>query len=108
MTFWTEIDEQLDTIANDKPDTFDGVRAILLDPAYVEIQKDIHLNGPRAFGPDAAFFAGSGGDRSLWAALWKAGWAEIWGEASYYHVAQHPITGEKLTYIEGDVMRGER
>jgi hypothetical protein len=99
--FWASIDLALDTIETEKPDTFDGVKAIL------DANGDPNKTGWADHGANRAFFAGSGGDRSLWAALWKAGWAEIWGEANYYYVAQHPISGEKLTYIEGDVMRGD-
>lgn len=40
MTFWTEIDAQLDRIEAEKPDTFDALRAILLDPNAHEIAAD--------------------------------------------------------------------
>jgi hypothetical protein len=107
VTFWQQIDAQLDRIETEKPDTFDGVRAILLDTQYAAVVDDVNLNGVRTFGPDAAFFAGSGGDRSLWGALHTAGWARVWSGASYYYMVQHPITAETLTYCEGDVLRGD-
>lgn len=59
------------------------------------------------FTADQAFFAGSGGDRSLSLALSRAGWLATWAEASYYWIITHRTTGEVLTYIEGDVLRGD-
>lgn len=107
-TFWQQIGHQLDRIATEAPDTFDKVRAILLDPAYDQIVKDVNRNFRITFGPDAAFFAGSGGDRTLFHALYRAGWSVITMEASYYYVMRHETTGEALTYIEGDVVRGDQ
>lgn len=97
--FWAAIDAILDQIETDKPNTFNGVRDILDHPvqrAYAGSYTD-----------DASFFGGSGGDRSLFSALRVAGWRITWSEASYYYVAEHPTTGEILTYIEGDVYRGD-
>lgn len=107
MTFWTEINAQLDRIEAEKPDTFNGVRRVLLDPECGEVTRDVNLNGARSFGPNKAFFAGSGGDRSLLSALQVAGWQVIWAEAHYYYVVRHVGTGETLTYCEGDVLRGD-
>jgi hypothetical protein len=93
---WQSINRALDRIETEKPTTFDAVKAILdagTDPK------------PNA---DAAFFGGSGGDRDLWESLYAAGWRETWEEASYYYVMQHRTTGETLTYIEGDVERGDQ
>ncbi|WP_269089270.1 hypothetical protein [Mycobacterium avium] len=39
-------------------------------------------------------------------ALREAGWAIVWAEAVYYFVAKDPA-GDLLTYIEGDVYRGD-
>ena len=102
MNFWNSIDKALDTIAETKPDTFDGVRDILHeygDPEYPQPCTYDKRDGQ-------AFFAGSGGDKPLRASLNVAGWRTVWSEASYYYVMIHPATGEFLTYIEGDVMRG--
>lgn len=54
-----------------------------------------------------AFFPGSGGDRQLNEALRHAGWEIVWAKAPYYYVARDP-SGQLLTYIEGDVYRGDR
>lgn len=94
-TFWTQIHTDLDRIEQEKPDTYDAVKKILKDQADPYI-----TDAP-------AFFAGSGGDRSLFSALSVAGWHLAWIEASYYYVVTHPETGETLTYCEGDVYPGD-
>jgi hypothetical protein len=93
--FWTAVDDVLDRIASEKPNTFDGVKAIL----------DTH---EAKAGPDEAFFAGSGGDRTLYGSLHAAGWETTWFEAGYYYGARHPATGDELSYVEGDVLRGNQ
>lgn len=102
MDYWTSIDKALDTIAETKPDTFDGVRDILHQYGDPEHPQPCTINKR----PGQAFFAGSGGDKPLRVPLNVAGWRTVWSEASYYYVMIHPATGEFLTYIEGDVMRG--
>ena len=94
-SFWQTITNTLTTITNDKPNTFDKVKAIL-------------DNGtdPKTDCKDTAFFGGSGGDDQLEEALYRAGWDMLWIEASYYYIMQHDVTGETLTYIEGDLYRG--
>jgi hypothetical protein len=52
------------------------------------------------------FFAGSGGDDSVWSALTDAGWTQVWAEAAYYYVMKAP-DGSMITYVEGDVYRGD-
>lgn len=52
-------------------------------------------------------FEGSGGDRTVWDSLRKAGWVQIWAAASYYYAMRAP-DGSVITYIEGDVYRGDR
>lgn len=104
--FWPQIDHQLQRIRTEKPGTFDGVRAVLLDPAYGDVATEVHRNGPRSFDTDSAFFAGSGGDPQLSDALEQASWQRVNFTASYHYVMSHPATGEVLTYIEGDVLRG--
>lgn len=54
-----------------------------------------------------AFFAGSGGDDSLESALDDAGWTHTWRVAHYYWSMQTP-DGSEITYIEGDIYRGNR
>lgn len=53
-----------------------------------------------------AFFAGSGGDGTVMEALTDAGWRVTWAEASYYYVMTAP-DGSSITYIEGDIERGD-
>ena len=86
--FWSKINAQLDAIGATKPDTAAGV---------IDIIGRSHGHG---------FFAGSGGDRTLWDALVTAGWSITWMEASYHWGAEHPVTGAQLTYVEGDVYDG--
>ncbi|MFJ4174028.1 hypothetical protein [Microbacterium sp. NPDC089696] len=88
--FWELIDQQLDEIGAGV-ETFDGVRLVL----------------GRGQGPDATFFAGSGGDRTLAEELRRSGWEHVWGDRIFY-VMRHPVSGEVLTYIEGDVVRGDQ
>jgi len=95
-SFWTNINNALDTIKSTKPETVDAVCAIL--DASGTIDKGVSAG--------LSFFAGSGGDRSLAASLRVAGWVTIWDEASYYYIMEHDVTGETLTYIEGDLYRG--
>ena len=92
--FWDNVDDALDTLERDKPDTAGGVISLLNE--YFE----------KSAGD--AFFAGSGGDRQLLESLEVAGWEVYWSEASYYYVARHATTWEVLTYIEGDVYKGAR
>lgn len=87
--FWAAVGAQLDLIETERPHTFAAVATIL------------------GSSEDHAFFAGSGGDRTLFASLRIAGWALVWAEASYHYVAQHIISGEFLTYVEGDVYPGD-
>lgn len=134
MTFWTEINAQLDRIETEKPDTYNAVARILapiidqgaiygagshdLTPWVSRIDSTDRRAEPDAwpesilthgvdYRPRRAFFAGGGGDRSLWSALSVAGWHRVWSGASYCYVARHDATGETLTYIEGDVLRGD-
>jgi hypothetical protein len=53
------------------------------------------------------FFAGSGGDDSVWEALSEAGWQIIWSRADYYFVAKAP-DGSTITYVEGDIYLGDK
>lgn len=105
--FWGQILHQLKRIETEKPDTFDAVRAILLDSVYTAVTQDINRNWVRVFDADHAFFAGSGGDDTLLDALWEAGWQLAWHEASYHFAMTHPRNGESLVYIEGDLKRDD-
>lgn len=92
IDFWKIIDSQLDAIEREQTNTFAGIVAIM----------------PSTGSAAPAFFGGSGGDRSLFSALAKAGWVMTWAEADYHYTARHPETGETITYQEGDIYPGDR
>jgi hypothetical protein len=52
------------------------------------------------------FFAGSGGDGSLYDELFEAGWVPVWWEASYYWCLRAP-DGSTIKYVEGDLYPNE-
>jgi hypothetical protein len=54
-----------------------------------------------------AFFAGSGGDTQVIDCLREAGWDTVHVKADYYWVMRAP-DGSLLTYVEGDVYRGDQ
>ncbi|MEU3862823.1 hypothetical protein AB0F03_36955 [Streptomyces sp. NPDC028722] len=58
-------------------------------------------------GPNRGFFAGSGGDETVSDALHTAGWELVWAESSIYYTMRAP-DGSMITYIEGDIHRGDR
>lgn len=106
--FWGQVEHQLARITAEKPDTFAALREVLLDSAYGAIVQENNRNGVRSFDTNSAFFAGSGGDATLAAALQSAGWELLRHEAPYYYVRQNTRTGEVLTYTEGDVVAGNQ
>lgn len=89
--FWKNVDECLDALEGASTAT-----------AVIETL-NAHFEDKSA---GDAFFGGSGGDRQLWDSLGRAGWKKTWSRAPYYYVAENP-SGELLTYIEGDVYRGD-
>lgn len=91
--FWQGIDAQLDRIISEKPQTFKALNEI--------------IPGAPSLSAAPAFFAGSGGDRTVMSALGRAGWKLGSMEASYYYTMVSP-TGEKITYIEGDIYPGDK
>lgn len=96
--FWTVIEAQLIELRTAK--TADDVVRIL------SLERNPH--GPGVAAGDAdGFFAGGGGDGSVWAALADAGWSTVWRKASYYWAMQAP-NGDLITYVEGDIYRGDR
>lgn len=88
-SFWEVIAEQLQQLRTAK--TADDVLRIL-------------ANGQ---GLDRGFFAGSGGDETVSGALHTAGWELVWAESSIYYTMRAP-DGSMITYIEGDILRGDR
>lgn len=90
-SFWRNVDNCLDKV--EKAVTVDGVMRILnhhFEPSSAE-----------------AFIGGSGGDRQVIDALRNAGWSFVWIEADYYFAARDKH-GDILTYVEGDVYRGDQ
>ena len=95
-TYWTKVAAVREALAEAKPSAAAEVIAILKerDPMTV------HLTGD-------AFYSGSGDGGSLAEDLAEAGWHYVWAEADYYYVIRHEVTGESLTYVEGDVYAGD-
>lgn len=100
-TYWGGIKDGLTQIAAEKPQTFDEVKAILdFMPGSAP------MDGEDSMVAGDAFFGGSGGDNALDDALADAGWRYVWSEADYWWAMRSTI-GEILTYVEGDVYRGD-
>lgn len=89
--FWAAIDAQLADLKTAK--TADDV---------VRVLGGRHPDSPGA----DAFFAGSGGDGSVYGALIEAGWTPAWSEAGYFYVMRAP-DGSMITYVEGDIFVGD-
>lgn len=86
--FWKAIDTQLEKLRTAK--SADDVILILASPDCI----------------GDAFFAGGGGDGRVQDSLLDAGWATTEYKAWYYWVMKAP-NGDKITYIEGDIYRGD-
>lgn len=67
----------------------------------------IRILGQSESGCGDAFFAGSGGDGTVYDSLLTAGWEFVWSEADYYYAMKAP-DGSMITYVEGDIYRGNR
>jgi hypothetical protein len=93
-SFWAVIDAQLNELRTAA--TADDVLRIL--------SQERNPYGPGASSADG-FFAGEGGDMA-WALL-ESGWFTIWSQADY-HWAKRAANGDVITYVEGDVYRGDR
>lgn len=94
--FWLIIDDQIAQLQ--KARTADDVMRIL-------------ATGKNPYGdpkitPAPAFFAGSGGDKTVISALLLAGWTVAWSRASYWYAMTAP-DGSSITYTEGDIERGD-
>jgi hypothetical protein len=99
-TFWVTIAEQLKELESAR--TADDVLRIL--------SPERNPYGPAAAasmtaGGAEGFFAGSGGDGTVWDALDDAGWTESWAESGIYYTMRAP-DGTEITYVEGDIYRG--
>lgn len=100
--FWATIAQQITELKTAR--NADDVLRILAnerDP-YRQMPDREVLTGDRD-----GFFAGSGGDDSVMEALDEAGWSIIWARADYYFAMRAP-DGSAITYIEGDIYRGNK
>ena len=88
--YWKLYQLTLDRIEEHKPQTFDGVKAIL------------DQFKPPSSGE--AFFPG-GADETLGDSLSKAGWHIEWREGDYLWLGTSKM-GEQISYVEGDLYRG--
>ncbi|MFG3582548.1 hypothetical protein [Streptomyces sp. NPDC047990] len=88
-SFWDAIDDQLNELKGAK--SADDVIRILSE------------SGEASAGE--AFFAGSGGDKSVAGALEAAGWSFTWIEWEHHYAMKAP-DGSGITYCEGDIYRG--
>lgn len=87
MGFWDEIDRQIEALKTAR--SADEVFKIC----------------PSSYAGNDGFFAGSGGDATVAGSLREAGWKTVWREASYHWCMRAP-NGDHVTYIEGDLRRG--
>lgn len=90
--FWAVVEQQLDQLKTAK--TADDV--IRICPATPGISSG------------DGFFGGSGGDASVEGALHEAGWTHIWREAHYHWAMHAPGDGGAITYVEGDLYKGNQ
>jgi hypothetical protein len=89
--YWLHYANTLSRIEKEEPETFDELKAILdtfMPPSSGE-----------AFFPDGA-------DETLAGTLSEAGWTIHYRE-SYFWTAKHDTSGEWITYVEGDLYRGD-
>jgi hypothetical protein len=89
--FWAGYEHTLARIRAESPGTVEGVAAI--------------LNAFQAPSVGIAFF-GNNADDHLSDALDEAGWDVRFLEGDYLWEAHHPVTGEWMHCVEGDVYRG--
>lgn len=90
-SYWKNYDRTLARVVEEKPQDMDALKAIL-----------------DSFEPPSsgeAFFPG-GADETLAEALRKAGWSISYREGDYLWVGTSR-SGEKVTYVEGDLYRGD-
>lgn len=101
--FWVAVREQL-TELKTAQSADDVLRILALERC------PYRLDDPNWNGMDGAaegFFAGSGGDNTVDDALDDAGWLYVWSRANYWWCMRAP-DGSEITYVEGDVYRGNR
>jgi hypothetical protein len=91
--FWQAVDTQLAELRTAQ--TADDVVRILAT--------DKNPYGDPHITSAPAFFAGSGGDGSVYEALRAAGWDVKWMEASYHWAMRAPDGQSGIRYVEGDI-----
>lgn len=94
--FWAAVDQQLTELKS----------ATSADDVLRILSPERNPYGADSCSADG-FFAGSGGDDSVWGSLIEAGWTLVWAEASYHYVMRAP-DGSAITYVEGDIYRGNQ
>jgi hypothetical protein len=95
--FWAKVAAQLKELRS--ATTADAVVAIL--------SHERNPYGPGVSTEGDGFFAGSGGDDTVYEALMEAGWVPIWYMAAYHYALRAP-DGTAITYVEGDIYIGNR
>lgn len=101
--FWGAVKQQLTELRT--ATSADDVLRILAPDRCPYRLEDPNWDG--IDGKAEGFFAGGGGDDDMWDALDDAGWEIVWAEADYYYAMRAP-NGDVITYVEGDVYRGDR
>lgn len=86
--YWLQYDATLARIRQEKPSSFDDLKAIL-DTFQAP-------SSAQAFFPDGA-------DDTLMSAIEDANWTVTWAAAYYHYKAQHRATGARFEYVEGDL-----
>ncbi|MFI8815710.1 MULTISPECIES: hypothetical protein [unclassified Streptomyces] len=94
--FWAAVKEQLKELRSAK--CADDVTRIL--------SKERNPYGHEPIAGDG-FFAGSGGANTVREALLTAGWETVWIRTGYWYAMKAP-DGSMITYIEGDIYRGDK
>jgi hypothetical protein len=81
-------------------------RQLLLLKTAASAEDVITILGGKMDGSSGhAFFAGAGGDGSIAGVLREAGWSSVWFVADYHWCMRAP-DGSEITYVEGDIYRG--
>jgi hypothetical protein len=94
--FWTTIRQQVSELKEAKS----------ADDVVHTLSHDRNPYGSGT-GCEDGFFAGSGGEESVYEVLTGNGWREVWAESGIYYTLEAP-DGSRITYIEGDIRKGDR
>ncbi|MCT6776091.1 hypothetical protein ACFCZ4_06700 [Streptomyces microflavus] len=94
--FWIAVEDQLHELTAAK--SADDVIKIL--------SKERNPYGHECIAGDG-YFGGSGGDGTVRESLLTAGWNTVWWRAGYWYAMKAP-DDSMITYIEGDIYRGDK